>query len=94
MNQATKDTRIVYANGCTWWDSIDKVSTVGPLKIPCCPHCKSVLFEVPSLEIWNEGVDSYTRSADPNYRKFMDWLRGKCFKDHETAREKFNSENQ
>ena len=85
-----QDTRIVYGARCTWWDSIDKIGHVGNhvSNLPACPHCRSVLFEMPSLAIWQKGVDAYadTRS-DPDYRDFVAWLRGKCFPNYAAARE-------
>lgn len=73
-----KDTRVVYGAMCSWWDSIDKVSSNDGL--PCCPHCGGILFEVPTEEEWFKGVDLYAAKGHPNYRKFIEWLRGKCFK--------------
>lgn len=73
------DTRIVHGANCSWWDSIDKVGSNDGL--PCCPFCKGMLFEVPDEKTWWDGVDKYAAAGigRPWYRKFIEWLRGKCF---------------
>lgn len=79
---AFKDTRIPYGASCTWWDSIDKVGTkesAGGHKLPCCPHCRGMLFEMSTPEEWFEGVDRYDASGHPGYRAMIEWARGKCF---------------
>lgn len=80
-----KDQRIVYGI-CTWWDSIDKAANKDGL--PCCPHCGSPLFEMSSIEEWNSKVNEHEKK-DPGYAKFVEWLRGKCFKNYGTAREAY-----
>lgn len=89
-----EDTRIVCGAVCTWWDSIDKVGrlgtgSMGPL--PCCPHCKGVLYEYPDEETWWRGVEDYT-SKHPDYRKFIEWCRGKCFPRLSDAARSFREE--
>ena|SRR6185295_14322260 len=76
------DTRIVYGVRCVWWDSIYEASgktMPGGGVLPCCPHCGSVLMEVPSLKDWNRNVDEWEAAGHPGYRAMMDWARGKCF---------------
>lgn len=77
-----EDDRIVYGVRCSWWDSIDKVGHTKPgpdgHSLPCCPHCGSVLFEVPKM-LWENGIDAYVLKEDPNYQKMIEWMRGKCF---------------
>jgi hypothetical protein len=91
------DTRIVYGANCCWWDSIDKCSTkpasaTGP-GLPCCPHCGSVLFEQPDEATWFAGVDAYAEQlGDTQYRAFIEWLRGKCFRRVADARAAFDAE--
>lgn len=83
MKQEHNDTRIVCGANCIWWDSIDKVGSLtakSGFSIPCCPHCHSVLYEMPSIESWWEMVDTYEKAGNPGYRTFIEWLRGKCFK--------------
>lgn len=77
-----KDERIAYGATCSWWDSIHKVGkSSGSLSIPCCPYCKGVLFEMSNEKEWFRGVDTYARvSGKEDYRQFIEWLRGKCFK--------------
>jgi hypothetical protein len=79
------DTRIVYGAHCAWWDSIEKVGTRpfrtgAPGTMPCCPHCKNMLFEMPDQKTWWDGVDKHEQNGNPGYRAFIEWLRGKCFK--------------
>lgn len=68
---------IVYGANCSWWDDISAVATL-PSGLPCCPHCSGVLYETSERKWW-EGVDARTSATDPNYAKFIEWLRGKCF---------------
>lgn len=72
-----KDTRIPYGARCTWWDSIDKVGISGGL--PCCPHCRNVLFEFPDELTWFRSVDKYEEAGHPGYRAMVEWGRGQCF---------------
>lgn len=72
-----KDTRVVYGAQCTWWDDIDKVGNNGVL--PCCPHCKGMLFQMESPGEWFRFVDEHERDGFPGYRAFIEWVRGKCF---------------
>ena len=76
------DTRIAYGASCTWWDSIYRVGKIEKkyeAPLPCCPHCKSVLFEVPDERTWFIGVDNHEQDGHPGYRAMIEWARGKCF---------------
>lgn len=77
------DLRIVYGMNCTWWDGIEKVGHKGPDgplgRLPCCPHCKSVLFEMPSPKQWWDGVERFQAAGHPGYCDFIAWMQGKCF---------------
>ena len=77
------DSRIVHGAGCCWWDSITKSSKNGEL--PCCPHCGSILFETDNIDEWYKQVDEYNKTVSYDYKVFIDWLRGKCFKTLEEA---------
>lgn len=82
------DTRIVYGARCTWWDSIDKVATldIGPTGgLPCCPHCRGVLMEVPTAAEWWAGADKYEANGHPGYHAMIEWMRGRCFKNMDAA---------
>lgn len=60
----------------------------GPMRLPCCPHCSSVLYEFEDLAHWNESVESYAeRVADKDYQDLIAWSRGQCFSDFVFARE-------
>ncbi|MCC8949310.1 hypothetical protein H8A97_30465 [Bradyrhizobium sp. Arg62] len=77
-----EDTRIVYGFRCVWWDGIEKVGSKGqgPLGgLPCCPHCGSPLFEMPSPKEWWDGVERHQANGHPGYRDFIEWLKGRCF---------------
>jgi len=69
--------RIVYGATCTWWDSIDKVAATDS-GLPCCPHCRGVLFES-SNDDW-EAQTMKHNEKHPGYKEFIAWSRGKCFK--------------
>ena len=90
------DTRIVYGIRCVWWDGIDKVALSPPgesgHRIPCCPHCGSPLFEMEDEEIWFAGVDRHQANGHPGYRRFVEWLRGKCFPNAKAAMAAYASE--
>lgn len=74
----TTDTRVVFGVRCAWWDTIDKVAKTDR-NLPCCPHCGSVLLEVPDLNTWWAGVDLHESEGHPAYRAFIEWLRGRCY---------------
>lgn len=76
------DERIVYGARCCWWDSIDKAhraNAPGGIGVPSCPHCGSVLFELPDEATWWAGVDRHEANGHPGYRALVEWSRGKCF---------------
>ncbi len=77
---------VVYGVGCVWWDSIDKAVLNGA-GLPSCPHCGSLLMQVPSIEAWWRGVDKFEAEGNKNYRVLMELLRGRCFTSMAEARE-------
>lgn len=83
------DTRIAYGVFCSWWDSVDKVRKRDGL--PCCPHCQSVLFELPNRETWMEGARRYEAEGHPGYVAFVEWARGKCFPNYTVARAAYDA---
>lgn len=95
-NIAHLDTRIAYGARCTWWDSIRKVGKTSPgqsgMSIPCCPHCRGVLFEVDNEGKWFASVDKYEADGHPGYRAMMEWARGKCFKDMVTLKRAYDDQ--
>lgn len=72
-----QDDRIVYGVRCFWWEGIENVSSRGGL--PCCPHCKGMLFEMASPKEWWDGVEKFETSGHPGYRAFVEWSKGKHF---------------
>lgn len=78
-----KDARIVYSARGTWWDSIDKVGLTPPgasgHRLPCCPHCGSMLFEMDGEDQWWAGAERYEKDGHPGYVDMVKWGRGKCF---------------
>lgn len=93
MTTERKDTRIPYSFNCTWWDSIDKVGltkdTGDGHRLPCCPHCGSMLMEMDSEATWFAGVDRYEAAGHPGYRALVEWARGKCFPNYVAAKAAF-----
>lgn len=83
------DTRIVYGFNCVWWDGIEKVGKTPPrngISVPCCPHCRGMLMELPDPKSWWDGVEKYEADGHPGYRAFIEWLKGKCFRDRYVAK--------
>ena len=84
MNVTLLDNRIAYGARCTWWDGIRSVGKANPgasgHRLPCCPHCSGMLFEMENEGQWFAGVDRYEAAGHPGYRAMMEWARGKCFK--------------
>lgn len=54
--------------------------------LPRCPHCRGVLFEMRNEAEWFASVDRYEADGHPGYRKFSEWMRGKCFPSLDAAR--------
>ena len=87
-NKLEKD-KIAYGARCTWWDNKENVGTVkvdsskmvnSSMTLPCCPHCKGMLFEMENIEVWQEQVDFHDREH-PGYSQMITWAKGKCFPD-------------
>lgn len=79
-----RDPRIAYGVSCSWWGTIYEVGS-NKAHLPCCPCCGGMLMEMPNEAEWYRGVDNYDKRTKQqgNYRKFIEWLRGKCFnQDH------------
>lgn len=84
------DPRIVYGALCTWWESIQHAARSSDA-VPVCPQCRRPLFEMDSMEDWQSAVDAWAeRCEDPDYPKYIAWLRGKCYPNHETAKEVYS----
>lgn len=81
------DYRVVYGATCSWWETIDQVATRSipgdpdAAGLPCCPHCRGVLYEVESEAVWlGPALDQYEAAGRPGYRAMIEWGRGKCFR--------------
>ena len=75
-----RDERIAYGAGCTWWGTIYQVKVVqlGGHPMPCCPYCSGMLYQKPSMEAWNEGVEAYAAAHnDPHYPAFIRWTQNR-----------------
>lgn len=69
------DNRYVYGATCTFMGTIDKVGkTDSTPSIPCCPHCKGVLFEESIEEWWNSAKKFETEMPCPGYVDFLKWV--------------------
>lgn len=71
------DHRYVYSAGCTFHGSIDEIGTKGGPghRLPCCPSCGSMLFEMPTKEQWDRQIADYAKKKnDPQYAAFMKWF--------------------
>jgi len=60
-------------------------------KLPCCPYCKGVLFQMDE-EDWWRGVDNHENKGHLGYRDFITWLQGKCFPDQQVAEKVYQAE--
>lgn len=83
MDASTQtDERVVYGARCVWWDGIEKVGKItasNGASLPCCPHCRGMLFEIPTPTEWWASVEKHQKNGHPGYREFVEWLKGKCF---------------
>ena len=70
------------------------MTEVPDVRLPCCPFCGSMLFEVPDEQTWFAGVDRYEADGHPGYRKQIEWMRGKCFKDMAAAKAAYVAKEQ
>jgi hypothetical protein len=66
---------------------------IEPSSLPCCPHCKGVLMQVPSEDVWWENVRSHAeKTQDADYPNFIRWLRGRCFASFAAAKAQYDRE--
>lgn len=91
------DSRIVYGVGCTWWDDIYKIAKTPPLgpgraSLPCCPHCRGLLLEVPNMDAWMKNAPAYEADGHPGYVEMLKWSRGRCFKTAAELKEAYKAE--
>ena len=91
MNVTALDTRIAYGARCTWWDGIRQIGKRDGL--PCCPHCRNVLFEMENEGQWFSGVDRHEANGHPGYRAMVEWARGKCFKNYNELKKAYEERN-
>ena len=75
-----KDKRFCYSATCTWFGSIYETKQL-ETGIPCCPHCRGVLFELPQEKEWWEAIDVYETNNEVGYRAMWEWQREqkRCF---------------
>ena len=80
MAEERKDKRFVYSVNCTFWGSIYEVGLTGKegdaIRLPCCPHCGSVLMEKENEAKLLKGIDEYDEK-NPGYKELFFWLRGR-----------------
>lgn len=78
MRKGEPSNLVVYGMNCRWWDGIENIGhREGGL--PCCPHCRGVLFQM-DIDDWWKAVTKYEEAGHPGYRAFIEWLKGKCFR--------------
>lgn len=77
--QDDKD-RVVYGVVCTWWGLPSEASKQPNTDLPCCPHCKGLLYSV-ATEMWSATQEEHASALkDEHYLEYMQWLRGrKCW---------------
>jgi len=78
------DSLIAYGARCTWWDAKSQVG-VHPSGLPCCPHCKGVLFETSEADWWAGAVKYAETENNRDYVKFLEWSRGRCYQNIDAA---------
>jgi hypothetical protein len=71
------DSRIAFGASCIWWGGIADVGKRG--KLPCCPVCRNMLFEMSDETKWWRWVDAHEAKGNPGYRKMIEWSRKRCF---------------
>jgi hypothetical protein len=69
---------IVYGVNCVWWDFIENAAT-RENGLPCCPVCRSVLFQEDETRWW-ENVQRHEADGHPGYEALVRWSQGKCFR--------------
>jgi len=86
------DNRFVYGF-CSFVGSIHQVGNSDGL--PCCPHCGSMLLELPTKEDYLTGVPEYDKKH-PGYAEFVNWnieaSKTRCFPSLAKAIEIYNKE--
>ena len=91
QNKPARPELMVYGAGCTWFDTIDKAGSQkmrdGMGRLPICPHCGSVLFQM-TMADWAAGVDKQ-EAKEPGYRELMKWAQGRCYKNFDALKEAF-----
>jgi hypothetical protein len=73
------DRRYVYSAGCTFHGPIYDIGTKTPRdgsnhRLPCCPSCGSMLFEMETQEQWDRQIQEFAKKEDPAYPAFMAWF--------------------
>jgi hypothetical protein len=86
------DTRVTYGARCTWWGDISAVGSVGPSRLPCCPHCKGMLFEMPHRDQFLAGAERYEREKpEPDYVDMIKWAEGRCFPSFDALKKAYSA---
>lgn len=83
-----EDTRVVYGATCTFWGPIGSVG-INDNGLPCCPHCKGMLFESPIEGTFLEGAPNHEIDGHPGYLSMLKWAKGKCFRNINEVEEAF-----
>jgi len=76
----------VYAALCSWNGHISQIGLAGEHRLPCCPHCRSMLFQIDE-DRWQSGAREHEEKGHTHYVEFMSWCstNGKCWRSLEEA---------
>lgn len=100
------DDRYAKSIACTWHGPIAAVGSKtvrgprGAEKVPCCPHCNSLLVEADAAK-WSASIEACEirgpdKKPHPNYARFIRWLGtcGKCYllSDGEKSKADYNAD--
>jgi hypothetical protein len=88
--EVPEDDRVAYGVLCAWWDDVANVGKHAVTGLPCCPHCKGLLYEMPRAE-WETATKLYAASSADlaEYPDFVAWLKGKCFPNYNYAKQAY-----
>ena len=63
----------VYSVRCAWTGPIEKAGRQYDTGIPCCPHCRSAVYEGDKETFWR-SAHHYERHGYPGYVALLKWI--------------------